>query len=247
MSDNNEQSSCDDKCMDDFFSEMKDQVLEMYSLIYQEKRPTSEKEKRRIKLWFRDAQSQMRGWSWESRAKIVNGKVHDYYAHSHVVVGVLGNDIDYYLDAAGVLFWWGQYVWKKGSKREGIRTMLRAAHCLGAWKGAIDQLERKEMRGALSEVRSEAGKKGAKSKSLSSESVKKEFLSLIEKKMPAGGWKNRAQAVKDVRPDLSLFIADQKLNFDPDNLERLIGDWCRNKKSPEFGRKVNEMLKMSGV
>lgn len=99
------------------------------------------------------------------------------------------------------------------------------------------------MRGALSEVRSEAGKKGAKSKSLSSESVKKEFLSLIEKKMPAGGWKNRAQAVKSVRPDLSLFIAHQSINFDPDNLERLIGDWCRDKKSPEFGEQVKEILK----
>lgn len=246
MSDNNERSSCDDKCMDDFFSEMKDQVLEMYSLIYQEKIPTSENEKRRIKLWFRDAQSRMRGWSWESRAKIVNGKVHDYYAHSHVVVGVLGKGIDYYLDAAGVLFWWGQYVWKKGSKREGIRNMLRAAHCLGAWKGASDQLQRKEIRGVLSEVRSEAGKKGAKSKSLSSESVKKEFLSLIEKKMPAGGWKSRAQAVRYVCPDLSLFIVKQNLNLDPGNLERLIGDWCRDRKSPEFGMKVKEIVNSSG-
>ncbi|EHF5016571.1 TPA: hypothetical protein NO897_002222 [Klebsiella quasipneumoniae subsp. similipneumoniae] len=249
MSDNNELCSCDAECTDVFFSMVKDQVQSMYSLLHQERRLISEEEKRRVKQWFRDALSDMRGWSRESKTRIVNGKVNDCYEQSHLKVGVFGKDIDCYLDAAGILFWWGQYTWKRGDLGEGIRAMLRAAHCLGAWQGAHHQLDKQEECQSLSEVRSEAGKKGAKSKRALFEPVKKEFLSLIEEHMPAEGWKSRAQAIKIVAPELRVFIAGLKIMGKPSeiDLERLIGDWCRNKKSPEFGKQVNEMLNRSGI
>lgn len=226
---------------------VKDQVQSMYSLLEQEKRLTSEEEKRRVKQWFRDALSDMRGWSRESKTRIVNGKVNDCYEQSHLKVGVFGKDIDCYLDAAGILFWWGQYAWKRGGLGEGIRAMLRAAHCLGAWQGAHHQLDKQEERRSLSEVRSEAGKKGAKSKRVLFEPVKKEFLSLIEEHMPAEGWKSRAQAVESVEFELRLFIVGQKIKPEPIDLERLIGDWCRDKTSPEFGKQVKELLKRPGI
>lgn len=249
MSDNNELCSCDAECTDVFFSMVKDQVQSMYSLLHQERRLISEEEKRRVKQWFRDALSDMRGWSRESKTRIVNGKVNDCYEQSHLKVGVFGKDIDCYLDAAGILFWWGQYTWKRGDLGEGIRAMLRAAHFLGAWQGAHHQLDKQEECQSLSEVRSEAGKKGAKSKRALFEPVKKEFLSLIEEHMPAEGWKSRAQAIKIVAPELRVFIAGLKIMGKPSeiDLERLIGDWCRNKKSPEFGKQVNEMLNRSGI
>ncbi|XQS16419.1 hypothetical protein ACJ6TS_20990 [Citrobacter telavivensis] len=246
MFENNEQCSCSDECTDAFFSMMKDQVQSMYSSNHQVKRLASEDEKRRIKQWFRDALSDMRGWDWETKAKIVKGKVNACYEHSHIVVGVLGKDIDYYLDAAGILFWWGQYTWKRGGRREGIRAMLRAAHCLGAWQGARHQLEKEENRGDLSKIRSEAGKKGAKARSSPFELVKNEFLSLIEELMPDGGWKNRTSAIKGVHSELSLYIVEHDVDLDPDNLVRLISDWCRDKKSPEFNEKVKQFLKSSG-
>ena len=67
--------------------------------------------------------------------------------------------------------------------------------------------------------------------------------------MPAEGWKSRAQAIKIVAPELRVFIAGLKIMGKPSeiDLERLIGDWCRNKKSPEFGKQVNEMLNRSGI
>lgn len=247
MSDNNELCSCDAECTDAFFSMVKDQIQGMYSLLEQEKRLTSEEEKRRVKQWFRDASSDMRGWDWESKARIVNGKVNACYEHSHLMVGIFGKDIDHYLDAAGILFWWGQYTWKRGGLGEGMRAMLRAAHCLGAWQGARQQLDNEEKRGLLSEVRSEAGKKGAKSKRALFEPVKKEFLSLIEEHMPAQGWKSRAQAVESVESELRLFIVGQKIKPEPIDLERLIGDWCRDKTSPEFGKQVKELLKRPGI
>lgn len=242
MSDKNELCSCDAECTDAFFSMVKDQVQNMYSLLHQEKRLTSEEEKRRVKQWFRDALSDMRGWSRESKTKIVNGKVNDCYEQSHLIVGVFGKDIDCYLDAAGILFWWGQYTWKRGGLGEGIRAMLRAAHCLGAWQGAHNQLDKEEVRGSLSEVRREAGKKGAKAKSMSFEPFKKEFLFLIDSHMPAEGWKSRAQAVKVLLPYLMVLIEEKKLDLEPVNLERRIGEWCRDKKSPEFGKQVKEIL-----
>lgn len=247
MSDNNELYSCDAECTAAFFSMVKDQVQSMYSLLEQEKRLTSEEEKRRVKQWFRDALSDMRGWSRESKSRIVNGKVNDCYEQSHLKVGVFGKDIDCYLDAAGILFWWGQYAWKRGGLGEGIRAMLRAAHCLGAWQGAHHQLDKQEERRSLSEVRSEAGKKGAKSKRALFEPVKKEFLSLIEEHMPAEGWKSRAQAVESVESELRLFIVGQKIKPEPIDLERLIGDWCRDKTSPEFAKQVKEILKRPGI
>lgn len=249
MSDNKELCSCDAECRDVFYSIVKDQVQSMYSLLHQEKRLTSEEEKRRVKQWFRDALSDMRGWSRESKTRIVNGKVNDCYEQSHLMVGVFGKDIDHYLDAAGVLFLWGQYAWKRGGRREGIRAMLRAAHCLGAWQGARNQFDKEDVRESLSEVQSEAGKKGAKAKSRAFELVKKEFLSLLEEHMPSGGWKSRTQAVKLVAPELRVFIAGLKIKPEPIDidLQRLIGNWCRNKKSPEFGKKVNEILKRSGI
>lgn len=136
MSDNNELCSCDAECTDVFFSIVKDQVQSMYSLLHQEKRLTSEEEKRRVKQWFRDALSDMRGWSRESKTRIVNGKVNDCYEQSHLKVGVFGKDIDCYLDAAGILFWWGQYVWKRGGLGEGIRSHAASNSLPGGMAGS---------------------------------------------------------------------------------------------------------------
>lgn len=229
------------KEIEDFFSMAKQEVEKRIFHYGGDEQSTTDYQNLHTKL----EKAAKRKVSALARGKLESGEVvneWDFVESEANFAALFKGDYNPYLYASFFLYHWGLYVYSIGECLRGARFMIQASTYAGYWKGARERDEWLLGQEVAKQAKIDSGKKVGEGRAAYFQPVREELVRLLIAECPVDGWRFKTEAVKVVENKLKIFISEQGIKLDADNLQSTVLRWS-SAKYPEVKKAFAQVIR----